>query len=166
MKISLIVAASENNVIGIDNGLPWHLPADMKYFKEKTLHHHVLSGRKNYESIPARFRPLPDRQNLILTHDSNYRAEGTHCFQNIQDAIAFAEKAGETELFIIGGGEIFKQCFHRANCLYLTRIHAIQQGDVFFPAVKNDEWQLVSAQRRMKDDKNVFDMSFLVFNRK
>ena len=166
MKISLIVAASENNVIGINHALPWHLPTDMEYFKEKTLGHHILTGRKNYESIPAKFRPLTNRKNLIVTRDKNHTADGAFVFQTIASAISFATANDETELFIIGGGEIFNQTISFAHKIYLTRVHAIVSGTVFFPALnEKEEWQLTSAERIPKDEKNKFDFSFLIFEK-
>src|ERR1035437_7885391 len=107
--ISIIVAVAENNVIGKDNSLIWHLPADMKYFKEKTSGHCVITGRKNYESIPAKFRPLPNRTNIVITRQANFKALGATVVSSIEEAIEKAKQRGDTEIFIIGGAEIYKQ---------------------------------------------------------
>ena len=160
MIISLIVAASEENVIGKDNDLIWHLPADMKYFKEKTLGHHVLMGRKNYESIPAKYRPLPNRINLVVSRKEIGRENGTHFFTSIEDAIEFAKLGGETELFIIGGGEIYRQTMDLANIIYITKVHHQFVGDTHFPEISLNDWAEVKAEFRAADEKNKYDMTF------
>jgi dihydrofolate reductase len=165
MIISLIVAIAENNVIGKDNTLIWHLPADMKYFKEKTSGHCILTGRKNYESIPEKFRPLPSRSNLIITHQKNYEAPGAFVFHFIENAITFAQKQGETELFIIGGAEIYKQCLPIADKIYITRIKHPFEGDAFFPELNTDEWKEESRIDFKADEKNKYDYSFVVLKK-
>lgn len=165
MTISIIVAASENNVIGRNNALPWHLPADMKFFKEKTMGHCVVMGRKNFESVPDKFRPLSGRTNIVVTHQANYPSEGIRVVHSIGDAIRLAKEKGETECFIIGGGEIFKQAMHRCDKIYLTRIHRDIEGDVFFPEINKDEWKEISRQDFKADEKNSYDFSFIVFDR-
>src|SRR6185436_9235065 len=115
MIISLIVAVAENNVIGRNNRLPWRLPADMKFFKEKTTGHCVITGRKNYDSIPDKFRPLPDRTNIVVTRNQELELPGAIVVTSLDAAIQEAEKRNETECFVIGGGEIFKQVVDRAN---------------------------------------------------
>src|SRR5258706_13667816 len=109
MTISLIAAVSENNVIGKDNQLPWYLPADMKYFREKTMGHCVITGRKNYDSIPEKFRPLPGRTNIIISRNPDLKIPGAIVVHSLQEAIQFVSQKKETECFIIGGREIFKQ---------------------------------------------------------
>lgn len=165
MIISLIAAVAENNVIGKDNTLIWHLPADMKYFKEKTTGHCVLTGRKNYESIPEKFRPLPNRTNLIITRQANYDAPGALVFPSIESAISFAKQKGENELFIIGGAEIYKQCLPFADKLYLTEIKQSFDGDAFFPVVDNFIWTEESRTNFVADDKNKYAYSFVILKK-
>ena len=131
MLVSIIAAMDQNRLIGAENDLPWHLPVDMKYFKETTLGHYVLTGRKNYESIPEKFRPLKGRTNLIVSN-SKIQFPGAILVSSIKEGIEIARKAGEKELFIIGGGQVFKQSIHLANRLYVTLIHHQFNGDVFF----------------------------------
>jgi len=160
MIISLIAAASENNVIGKNNDLIWHLPADMKYFTDKTTGHHVLMGRKNFDSIPDKYRPLPNRINLVVSRQEIGREHGTHFFTSIEDAISFAKLGGETELFVIGGGEIYKQSMELANCIYLTEIHHSFDGDTYFPEISTEDWVEVHSIFRKADEKNAYDMTF------
>jgi len=108
MKVSLIVAVANNGVIGKDNDLIWHLPNDMKFFKQTTTAHHVIMGRKNFESIPERFRPLPNRTNVIITRNSDYKAEGCVVVNSVEQALEVAKQNGDTQPFIIGGGQIYK----------------------------------------------------------
>src|SRR3990172_6612257 len=122
MIISSIVAVSENNVIGKDNTLVWHLPDDIQFFKDKTVGHCVITGRKNYESIPVKFRPLKGRTNIVITRQKNYDAKGAVVVNTIEKAIEVAKKAGEKEVFIIGGAEIYRQTTEMIDKLYLTRI--------------------------------------------
>ena len=166
MLVSLIVAAAENNVIGKNNHLPWHLPADMKYFKDKTMGHCVIMGRKNYNSIPDRFRPLAGRTNIVVTRQKNFSAPGCIVVNSIEQALEEAKKKNDSEAFIIGGGEIFKQSLKLTDKIYLTRIHRPIEGDVYFPELSSAEWQEESALHCKADEKNKFDFSFLVFIRK
>ncbi len=163
MKVSIIVAVATNNAIGKDNDLLWHLPADMKYFKEITNGHHILTGRKNYESIPEKFRPLPNRTNIVITRNKNYQAPGAYVFAAIQEGISFAEKNGETELFIIGGGEIYRQCIEQnlVRKIYLTRVHQNFEADTFFPELDENYWQITAENFKEKDEKNKIDCTFL-----
>jgi dihydrofolate reductase len=166
MIISLIVAASENNVIGKNGQLPWHLPSDMKYFRETTMGHCVIMGRKNFDSIPEKFRPLQGRTNIIVTRQKNYSAPGCVVVNSIEKALDKATEKNETEAFIIGGGEIFKQSMGLADKIYLTRIHAKFDGDVFFPSINMKEWKEESVQHYIADKKNKYDYSFIVLSRK
>src|SRR6187401_820903 len=120
MKISIIVAASENNVIGRNNDLPWHLPADLKYFKDTTMGHCVVMGRKNFESIPPKFSPLQGRTNIVITRQKDYKAAGAVVVNSIEEAIEYSKNKNETECFITGGGEIFKQSLMLCDKVYLT----------------------------------------------
>jgi len=163
MKISLIAAASENNVIGKNNDLPWKLPDDMKFFVETTKGHHILSGRKNLESFG---KLLPNRVNMILTRNKDYQFKGALVFHELQDAIEYAEKKGESEFMIIGGGEIYKQALPYATCIYLTRVHAEIQGDTYFPKLDKNEWELVSEKYHPKDERHEYGFSFRRFERR
>ena len=166
MSISLIVAVAENNVIGKNNSLIWHLPADMKFFKEKTTGHCVITGRKNYESIPEKYRPLPNRTNIIITHQKNYTAPGAVVVGSIKDAIEKAEQTGDKEIFIIGGAEIFKQTLHLADKIYYTKIYHAFEGDTFFPPLNDSEWKEISRTERAPDEKNKYRYAFIEFQKK
>jgi dihydrofolate reductase len=165
MKLSLIVAVSENQVIGKDNDLVWHLPADMKYFKEKTTGHCIITGRKNYESIPAKFRPLPNRTNIVITRQKDYQAPGAIITDSLEKAVALSQELEKEETFIIGGGEIFKQSIKLVEKIYLTRVHAPFEGDVFFPELNYNEWKESFRQDCIADDKNPHPYSFIVLER-
>ena len=165
MIVSLIVAASENNVIGRNNQLPWHLPGDIKYFREKTMGHCVIMGRKNYDSIPEKYRPLRGRTNIIITHQKTFSASECIVVNSIDEALIEAKKKNETEAFIIGGGEIFGQSLDAADKIYLTRIHERIDGDVFFPEINMHEWNEESVQHCKADEKNKFDYSFLTLTK-
>ena len=166
MIISLIAAVSENNVIGKNNNLPWHLPADMKYFRETTMGHCVIMGRKNYDSIPLKFRPLQGRTNIIVTRQNNFSASDCIIVHSLEEALEEAKNKNETEAFIIGGGEIFGRAVSMADKIYLTQIHSAIDGDVFFPELNMDEWKEESALHCKVDEKNKFDYSFLTLIRK
>lgn len=165
MKISLIAAVASNNVIGKDNKLIWHLPADMKFFKEKTTGHCIITGRKNYESIPEKFRPLPNRTNIIITRQSNYPAPGALIVESVEKAIALAKEKNETEAFIIGGGEIFNQTMDMADVLYITHIDSAFEGDVFFPEIDSKKWKEIGSVFFKADEKNKYDFSIVEYRR-
>jgi len=137
--ISIIAAVAENRAIGIHNRLPWHLPADLKYFRNKTLGHHVIMGRKNYQSIG---KPLPQRTNIVITRDPGFDAPGCVVVNSIDAALAAAD--GDPEVFIIGGAGIYAQSLPFADRLYLTLVHHSFEGDTYFPEL---EWALTSATR-------------------
>ncbi len=166
MTISLIVAVAENNVIGKNNDLPWHLPADMKFFKEKTMGHFVVMGRKNFDSIPDKYRPLSGRTNIVVTGQTDFHAAGVTVVHSLEEAIQKAKDKNETECFIIGGGQIFSHSLNIADRIYLTRIHRSFEGDVFFPELKKEEWKKISGTDVEADDKNKYSFSFLTFERK
>ena len=165
MSISIIVAVGSNNAIGKNNDLIWHLPADMKFFKEKTTGHCIITGRKNYESIPLKFRPLSNRTNIIITRKKDYDAPGAIIVDSIDAAITTAKSLSKDELFIIGGGDIFRQSLHLADTIYLTRIHHSFEADVFFPDLNMNEWKEVSKVNGIKDEKNPYDFTFFVYKR-
>lgn len=162
MKVSIIVAAGMNNAIGKDNKLLWHLPIDMKFFKDRTLGHHILTGRKNYESIPEKYRPLVNRTNIVITRDPDLKIDGCLVTTSIIEGIEFARKRDEKELFIIGGGEIYKQSLdaNLVTHVYLTRVHAEFEADTFFPELDPKEWRTTSEIFCQKDPKDIYDCTF------
>jgi dihydrofolate reductase len=164
MQISLIAAMGENGVIGAGGRIPWHLPADLKHFKDLTTGHPVIMGRKTFESIG---RPLPGRTNIILTHDTGYHREGTMVVSTIDGALVAASAAtGGDEVFVIGGAEIYASFLSRADRIYLTGVAGSFEGDAFFPSLNEAEWRLVGALENKKDEKNAFDYAYLTYERK
>lgn len=166
MRVSLIVAVSENGVIGKDNDLIWHLPKDMKFFKDTTKGHHVIMGRKNFESIPHKFRPLPGRTNIIITRQKDYKAEGCIVVNSVEESLDIAKNNNDKEPFIIGGGQIYKLSLE-ANLIdriYLTRIHHTFEGDTFFPDLSED-WKEVEREDCKADEKHAHNYSFLTFEK-
>lgn len=161
-KVSFIVAVTENNVIGKDNQMPWHLPDDMKWFKEHTSGCDVIMGKKTFYSLPASFRPLPKRKNIVITH-SREIIEGCTMASSIDDALSKMDP--EKENFVIGGGTIFNQFMPIVQKLYITRIHHYLVGDTFFPAINADEWKLTYTKEHPSDDKHAFDFTFQIFER-
>ena len=166
MIVSAIVAIAKNNAIGKNNQLLWHLPADMKYFKEKTLGHCIITGRKNYESIPEKFRPLPGRINIVISRQKNYTAPGAIVVHSIEMAIQQATNLNEQEVFIIGGAEIYKQSLSIVDKLYITYVDAQFDADAFFPELNLDEWKVESRYLHPADDKNKYDCSFCVYTKR
>jgi dihydrofolate reductase len=162
MIISIIVAAAANDVIGRQNDLPWRLSADLQQFKRLTMGHAVVMGRKTYESIG---RPLPGRRMIVITRQPNYAADGVEVVSSLPAALELAERQGETDLFIIGGAEIFAHFLPRVNRLYWTRVHANVDGDVRFPAFDRREWRLVESTRHEADAKNEHPYSFELYER-
>ena len=165
MIISLIAAVAKNRVIGKNNDLPWHLPDDMKFFMQTTSTHHVIMGRKNYESIPEKFRPLPNRTNMVVTRQTNYEAPGCTIVNSLEEAISIAEKSGEKETFIIGGAEIYRQGFPMTDRMYLTEINATIEGDTYFPAFDHGEWKEVSRVSHSTDERHHYSFDFVVYEK-
>ena len=163
MKISCIVATAKNNVIGKDNEIPWHLPADLKYFKKVTTGHHIIMGRNCFESIG---RALPKRTNVIITRDMFYTVSNCLIAHSIGEALSIAEANGEEEAFIIGGGQIYEQTIDIWDKLYLTEVDLDVEGDVFFPQIDMSEWKLSKKQDCTKDEKNLHNYSFRQYERK
>lgn len=163
MIISQIVATSLNNVIGKNNALPWHMPTDMAYFKEKTWGHHIVMGRKNYE---AEGKALPGRSNIVLTRNRDYSIPDGIVVNKIKDAIENALKAREKELFIVGGEEIYKLAMPFTDRIYLTRIHTEVNGDTFYPKLDMNIWQQIAIDKRKADEQNPYDYDFIVYERK
>jgi len=165
MKVSLIVAVAENGVIGKDNQLPWHLPADMKYFRDTTMGHCVIMGRKNYDSIPLKYRPLEGRTNIVVTWQQGFIAEGCIVVNSLEDALKEANNKKETEVFIIGGADIYRQTINIADKIYYTKIHHAFDGDAFFPKVDVGRWELTTKRYISAGEKNKFSFSFCVYER-
>lgn len=162
MIVSLIVAVAENNVIGKDNDLIWHLPKDMAFFKSTTFNHYIITGRKNYESIPKRFRPLKDRVNIVVTRQKDYIEEGCIVVHSIEEGIELALQNGETECFIIGGGQIYKSVLQNdlVDQLYITHVQECFDGDTYFPEFDHSKWKEEILMSHFKDEKNRY--SFIV----
>ena len=165
MKISLIAALAQNRTIGKNNDLPWHLPDDMKYFMQTTKGHHCIMGRKNYDSIPVKFKPLPNRTNIVVTHQKDFVAPDCIVVNSIDEALKLAKSNNEPETFIIGGAEIYKQSLVYADRLYLTEIKADIQGDTFFPTFDHKEWKEVSRVPHGADEKHKFAFDFVVYEK-
>jgi len=162
-KISAIVAMSENHVIGDDNQLPWHLPADLKHFKTITSGHPILMGRKTYESIG---RPLPNRTNIIITRNASYEAPGCIVVQSINEAVESAASLGSNEIFIIGGAEVYKQLLPNIERIYLTIVHDVFDGDAFFPEFNANDWIEKEKVKHDADENNEYAYSFILMERK
>jgi dihydrofolate reductase len=160
--ISLLVAADEKNIIGKNNQLPWHLPNDLKYFKNQTWGMPILMGRKTFDSIG---KPLPGRKSIVITRNREWRHEGVTTVHSVSEAVDKAKSLGALEIFVIGGAEIFKTAFNDADRIYLTRIHHLFEGDAYFPVLDKNEWKLVKNRICDADDKNPFAHSFEVWER-
>jgi dihydrofolate reductase len=163
MIISLIVAASTNNVIGKNNDLPWRLPNDMKYFKNTTWGMPVIMGRKTFESMKN--EALPGRINIVLTKQKGWKPDGAAVVDNWNDAMFVANDADCNEVFVIGGGEIFKDAIKKADRIYMTRVHTIIDGDVFFPEIDPKKWKQLSKKDFLADAKHSFNYSFEIWEK-
>ncbi|MED3727124.1 type 3 dihydrofolate reductase [Priestia filamentosa] len=159
--ISFIVAMDDNNLIGKDNALPWYLPADLAYFKKVTTNHTIVMGRKTYESIG---RPLPNRQNVVLTHSTSFQEDGVTVIHSLDELKEMANHSNE-ELFIIGGARLYEQLLPVADRLYVTHIRATFDGDTHFPAFLKEEWKIIDSKEHKKDEKNAYDYEFVVYER-
>ena len=149
--LSMIVAASENNVIGKNNQLLWHLPDDLKHFKRTTKGHHVIAGRKTFES---QGRPLPNRTNIIITRNRDLQIDGCEIAHSLDEAISMVKN--DDEPFIIGGENIYKQALPKVDRIYLTRVHATFEGDTYFPEIDANEWEVVSSEYHGTDEKHKY----------
>ena len=156
MRVSLIAAVAANGVIGKDNDLIWSLRDDMAFFKATTKGHHVIMGRKNWESIPERFRPLPGRPNIVLSRDATYIAEGATCLTSLQAALEKAGETGEDEAFIIGGAQIYGLALDSGvvDTMYLTHVEREYEGDTFFPEFAEADWKAQPLFRHVADERN------------
>jgi dihydrofolate reductase len=157
----MIAAVAENNALGKNNDLLWHLPNDFKRFKEITSGHHIIMGRKTFESFP---KPLPNRTHVIISRQKNFSKESCIVVQDIENALAVCPK--NEDVFIIGGGEIYKQFMGFADQLDITRVHNSFDAYVYFPEIDTELWQLSSETFHQKDEKHLFDYSFQTFVRK
>ena len=168
MKIALIVAMDENRGIGKDNDLMWHLPADMKFFRETTTNHIVVMGRKNFESIPEKYRPLPKRENVVLTRNSSFKAEGCLVAHSMEECLNLFPENDERTLFIIGGGEIYRQALEMniLDELYITHVNKSYDADTFFPKFDLKEWTVNVLFEKEKDDKNRTSFSVVKYTKK
>ena len=160
MKLSVIVAVSSNHVIGYKNQLPWRLPADLKYFKQVTMGHPIVMGRKTYESIG---RPLPGRTNIIITRQENYEVQNCIVVHSFEEAMSLCRE--EDEVFIIGGAEIILQSIQLVDKIYLTRISGVFAGDTFFPEIDHTQWSEIQRQDFEPDEKNAWPYSFIIYER-
>jgi dihydrofolate reductase len=162
MMISLIWAMDDNRLIGSNNGLPWKLPADMKWFRQHTLGKPIVMGRKTYESFGA--RPLPERTNIVITRDPDYRSDDAVIVHSVDEAI---QEAGDAEeLVIIGGASFYEQMLARADRLYITHVQGRFEGDAWFPDFDLDDWQEVERQSHAADDRNSHACTFIIYDRK
>ena len=163
-NINIIVAASENNCIGINGDLPWNLPTDLKRFKEVTNGHIVIMGRATWESIPEKYRPLPNRTNVVITRNKDYKADGAEVRHNLVEALNEFALGEQREIFVIGGAQIYKEAFQYANRLYMTRVMAEVEGDTFLEGLEPSDWLRVEFEGPYKEDD--YDYRFEIFKRK
>ena len=157
MNITLVVAASDNNAIGKDNQLLWHLPKDMRFFKNKTWGLPILMGRKTFESMGSRL--LPGRLNMILTTQKRIEIQGAMVVNSIAEGIELAKKEDYKELMVIGGGQVYEMALPLANTVWLTRVHTNIEGDTFFPKL-DDQWEKISVEAQLADEKHAFAFDF------
>ena len=160
MKISMIAAMAHDRVIGKDNQMPWHLPADLAHFKRVTLGKPVLMGRKTFESIG---RPLPGRRNLVISRNPDYQAEGIEVVGSVEAALALLAGSSVEELMVIGGGHLYAEMLPSADCLYLTQIDLAVEGDTRFPAFDDGQWQRIECESHPADEKNPHPYSFEIW---
>jgi len=158
--LSIIAAMAQNRVIGIDNTLPWRLPADLAHFKALTMGHHMIMGRKTYESLG---KPLPGRTSVIVTRDTAFSAPGCVVVHSLDEAVAACE--GDAEAFFIGGADLYRQALDVAQRLYLTEVKTAVEGDAWFPEFDRTVWSEASRTRCLADEKNPYDYDFVVFER-
>ncbi len=163
MIISLIVAMDEKRGIGKAGKLPWRLSSDLRRFRELTMGHHMIVGRKTFESIG---KPLPGRQMIVVTHNAGFNADGCLVAGSVQAALTLAQERGEPEVFVIGGAEIYTQTLDAADRVYLTQVHAEVGADTFFPELKHDKWTETQSTFQAADERNQYSFSFKLLERK
>lgn len=161
--ISFIVAMDKNNVIGYENDMPWHLPNDLQYFKKRTSGHTIIMGRKTFDSLG---RVLPNRKHLVLTRSNHEFPEGVEVIHHMDEIKQYAENNRDKELFVIGGGHLFKQVLPLADRLYVTVIDERFKGDVFFPEINMNEWVETAKEQGITDEKNIHAHTFYQYDRK
>ena len=158
--ITLIAAAAENNALGKDNDLVWHLPDDFKRFKRLTTGHYIIMGRKTFESFP---KPLPNRIHVVITRQKDYQADGAIIVHSLEDALQAAKD--DPQPFVIGGGEIYNQALDIADKIELTRVHGTFEADTFFPEFDKDQWKLISSEHHDKDERHAYSFTYLTYQR-
>ncbi len=158
--LSLIVAMAKSRVIGYENKMPWHLPAELAYFKRITTNHPIIMGRKTFESIG---RPLPNRRNIVISRNAHFHSSGVEISNSLENALALCAKDNP---FVIGGASLYAEALNVAQCLYVTEIDADLVGDTFFPPIDNSVWREESREVRTKDEKNIYDLQFVVMKRR
>lgn len=163
-KISIIAAVASNYAIGKNNDLLWSLPADLAHFKKHTTGHPIIMGRKTFESIG---RPLPNRRNIIVSRQENYHVPGCEVYPSLEEAIRVAELdlKADDELFVIGGGQLYREALPMAQWLYITWVHTEPEADTYFPEIDSSVWNKTASEHRAADDKNRFDMEFCTYQR-
>lgn len=160
-KISIAVAIGENQAIGKNNQLLWHMPADLKFFKQTTSGHTVIMGRKTFDSVG---KPLPNRRNIVITRDASLKIEGVEVVNSLDEALKITQTE-EKPVFIVGGAEIYRQALPKTDRLYLTTIHHNFDADTFFPDFERNEWTVISSEPHKADEKNKYDYTFEVLER-
>jgi len=159
-NISIIVATDTENAIGKNNQLLWHLPKDLQFFKKTTSGYPIIMGRKTFDSIG---KPLPNRRNIVISRQANLKIEGVEVYHELSDALKACEE--EKELFIIGGGEIYKQALPLAQKIYLTKVNHKFDADTYFPSIDAEDWKVIEKEDNFKDEKHQFDYSFIILER-
>ena len=159
--ITIIAAIADNHALGKNNQLIWHLPADLKRFKQVTLNHHIIMGRKTFESMP---KALPNRTNIVITRNKDYVGENITVVQSLEEALNIAKD--DSQPFIIGGGEIYNLAIEIADRIELTRVHSEFNGDAFFPTIDSNKWNEVKRDARKKDEKHSYDFTFIRYDKK
>ncbi|MEM8844224.1 MAG: dihydrofolate reductase [Pseudomonadota bacterium] len=162
MKIAIIVAVSNNGIIGVDNTIPWHCPADLQYFKRTTMGAPILMGRKTWQSL--KIQPLPGRENIVVSRDPDFSDDRCRVANTIEDGLALVSDLDK--VFIMGGANIYQQVLNKADELYLTSVDVDVEGDSHFPEVSEDTWELISAEKYQADSRSPYDLIFKVFKRK
>jgi dihydrofolate reductase len=160
MKISIIAAVAENNEIGLKNKLIWHLPADLQFFKKTTLNSTIIMGRKTFDSIG---KALPKRKNIVISNNSAFHAPGCTVVDNFKEAI---RQADSEEIFVVGGANIYEQSISFADQLYITRVHHSFEADTFFPEIDFNQWEEISREDHVKDEKHAYDFSIITYQRR
>jgi len=167
IRLAIVVAVASNGTIGFNNELPWRLPEDLKHFKRITMGHPIIMGRNTYDSIG---KPLPGRTNIVVTRQQEWFADGVQVVHSLSQALDAGRRAavrdGVSEVMVIGGAEFYRQIIPQAECLYLTEVHAIVEGDAFFPAIDHGEWRELERKKYEADSRNPYPYSFVTLERR